>query len=139
MSRIDCGCVCIETGEQQNYQDGNPLPSLKEVVLKQGKYCLKIDYPLDNPYKFKFNVNKKGITRGDFIELVCKHYHKVYDEENGTSNIKEQLGIDAGCGPLLNRITTNGKYGIWGHVIGDLVLVCANVSSKNVITLGVDS
>lgn len=40
---------------------------------------------------------------------------------------------------MLNRNFIDGKFGIWGHDIGDLVLVDASVSKKNVISLGVDS
>jgi hypothetical protein len=36
-------------------------------------------------------------------------------------------------------IGKKGKYGIWGHSIGDLVLIDADVDAKGNITLGVDS
>lgn len=40
---------------------------------------------------------------------------------------------------MYNRIKTNGDYGIWGHVLGDLMLHTLYFEEKNVITVGVDS
>jgi hypothetical protein len=97
-----------------------------EVVLKPNTpYELLIDYPTSYPYRKRFNTGKNGMTRIELATFICKHYRKMYaNEEADEANGKE------------------GRYGIYGHYIGDLVLVDATVSTKdsqNFITIGVDS
>lgn len=105
-----------------------------EVILPANKeYTLIIDYPVSVPYKVKFKTKSKGITRLQFADLVCREYHKMYKEEDKTS------GGDPGhIAGMYNRERSEGKYGIWGHDIGDLVLVNAEVKGRT-ISLGVDS
>lgn len=91
----------------------------KEVVLAPNKtFTLVIDYPTSTPYKAKIKTGKKGLSRIKLTEVICKHYRKMYAEEDESSD---------------------SKYGIWGHSIGDLVLVDADIDAKGNITLGVDS
>lgn len=105
-----------------------------DVVLKPGDYILVIDYPVTVFYTTPLTVEASGLTRGGLVQFICRHYKKMYKEEDSGSKIK------AGNIPgMYNRNETNGKYGIYGHDIGDLVLCSAEVSKKNVITLGVDS
>lgn len=107
----------------------------KEVVLPPNKeYTLVIDYPVSNPYKAKLKTGKRGLTRLQLADKICKHYRKMYAIEDGTA------GGDPGHIPgMLNRARSNGKYGIWGHGIGDLVLCDATVKPNGNIFLGVDS
>lgn len=107
----------------------------KDIILKPNtKYILKVDYPLRDSCKVEFNTGKIGFTREKLIDKICKLYRKIYQIEDSSSKIKS--GLIPG---MLNRNFTNGKFGIWGHGIGDLCLVSANISKNNVITLGVDS
>jgi len=107
----------------------------KEVVLPpKQEYTLVIDYPTSTPYKAKIKTGKKGMTRIQLADKICKHYRKMYAEEDATS------GGDTGHIPgMLNRMPSEGKYGIWGHDIGDLVLCSATVKKNGEIHLGVDS
>lgn len=107
----------------------------KEVVLPpEQEYTLVIDYPTSNPYKAKLKSGKKGLTRIQLADKVCKHYRKMYAEEDGTA------GGDPGHIPgMLNRAHSEGKYGIWGHDIGDLILCDATVRKNGEIHVGVDS
>ena len=107
----------------------------KEVVLPPNKeYILVISYPVSTNYKAKLKTGKKGMTRLQLASQICKHYRKMYAEEDSSA------GGDPGHIPgMLNRAQSEGKYGIWGHDIGDLVLCDADVDAKGNITLGVDS
>ena len=124
----------IESGEKYPYENDGKI-NYKDIVLPPNQqFVLKIDYPLTESAIFKFNSSPKGTTRHQLSEKIRKCYKKVYEDEDKsvghkTSNIKG----------MFNRDFSDGKYGIWGHDIGDLVLVDADVSKKNVITLGVDS
>lgn len=69
------------------------------------------------------------------MNAITETYRKIYETERQTSTIKE--GYIPG---MWNRITTDGVHGIWGHVIGDLVLTKVIVNeTTGIITLGVDS
>lgn len=106
-----------------------------EIVLEPNtEYTLVIAYPLSVPYEKKFKVNSDGMTRLKFVDLICKAYRKIYKEEDKSTKIK--VGNISG---MLNRNATNGKYGIWGHSIEDLLLCDASVGKKNRIIVGVDS
>ncbi len=107
----------------------------KELILPPNKeYTLVIDYPLSTPAKRTFKSGKNGLSRGKFVSIVRSFYKKVYDIEDGTTKIKP-----AYIKNMFNRNSTDGAFGIWEHDIGDLVLVNASLSKKNVISLGVDS
>jgi hypothetical protein len=134
MTQIDDGSEYVNDGTEDDSYYDRPLNN-KEIVLPPNQeYILKIDYPLSAPAKFKVKSGEKGITRGKLVSLVRKYYQKVYEIEDSSTGVKPGKAF-----PLLNRNFTDGKFGIWGHVIGDLVLVDAEVSKKNVISLGVDS
>jgi hypothetical protein len=73
-----------------------------------------ISYPLTRPKHVEY-VHEDGSpwSQRQFVEAVVKAYAEVYAEE----------GDDPGHLPgMLNRATSTGPYGIWGHDLGDLVL-----------------
>jgi len=86
------------------------------VLLPNKEYTLIIDYSVRYQYKSKIKTGKRGITRLKLADKICKHYDKMYREND-----------------------RSGKYGIYGHDINDLILVSATVDEKNNIRLGVDS
>jgi hypothetical protein len=133
-------------------QISNPVDDISkmfdpdDIVFDFTKATLIIDYPLHTPAKFIIQSSSDdGFTRKEIAEIVCEKYQIVYTEED------QEVGFgDAGApshadlgGFLLNRIATHGKYGIWGHSIGDLVLhtITANFPDDDipVLTLSVDS
>lgn len=107
--------ISIENSEKEVSQLINP----NEIVVKQNKINLIIDYPLNKPTTISFS-NPKGFTRKDLALEISKQYHKIYTEEEATAKTKT-IPVEQRTG-LINRNETDGKYGIWGHDIGDLVL-----------------
>lgn len=104
-----------------------------DKVLPVGTYTLIIDYPLRHAYRKPFTI-KKPMTRRDIIKLIVKSYRYIYKEEKRTSE------IEVGYLPnTYNRNTTNGRFGVWGHVLGDLLLNRVYVNDAYEITLSVDS
>ena len=76
-----------------------------------------------------------------YKDPICvKSYKKIYEEERKTSTLKEESisKRTKGKSSLINRAQTNGKYGIWGHELGDLTIVDICVKGKE-IRLSVDS
>lgn len=84
----------------------------------------KISYPLKNPaiIKIKITDTDVPVTYGMLLyayTLAYQHIYKIEDEDVGapTGNIPG----------MLNRLDSSGRFGIWGHHIGDL---CYNGLSK---------
>lgn len=115
-------------------EDGRKSPNLKEVVLPEGQYKLVITYPLSNPYEGKFKVGTKGMTRAKLVEKVVKAYKKIYATED------EDVGAETGnISGMFNRATSEGRYGIWGHYMEDLMLHTAYLKKNGVIEVSCDS
>lgn len=134
--KIKLNTTHIKSGKEYIYEDDEVFNNKELVLPPNQEYTLVIDYPLSTPAKLVIKSGEKGLTRGKFVSLVRKYYQKVYDEEDKSTKVPVTVGKR---GPAYNRDRTDGKYGIWGHLIGDLVLVDAEVNKKNVIRLGVDS
>lgn len=73
------------------------------------------DYPLSCVVVVE--IQRDLEKSSEFIKAFCEGYQEIYALEKDSSKIKE--GNIPG---MLNRVTTNGCFGIWGHGIGDLVL-----------------
>lgn len=109
---IAAGCNgCCEIDE---IADNRVLTAANEILIM-------FDYPLRRPHLRPF-VRTGGFTRRDFAEAVSRGYAEIYAEEARTSTTDPEP-----TGELLNRNETDGKHGIWGHDIGDLLLTAAEL------------
>jgi hypothetical protein len=123
----------VKTDNLKDYEEGfipsiglehpqkelSKLVGRDEVVISNTSITVIIDYPLTNEYKFKL-TSKRGFTRAQLVEAISSEYYKLFAEEEATATIKT-IPIDQRK-KVANRNQTNGKYGIWGHDIADLVL-----------------
>jgi predicted P-loop ATPase/GTPase len=144
------------TGDElKDFQDGvipwisleNPqseidkLIDADKIVIPYSEVTLIIDYPLNNPESFVLKSDANGFTKKQLILEISKKYHEIYKTEETTAKTKT-IPIDKREG-LINRNETDGKYGIWGHDIGDLDLSSIEVykseNGKIQILLGVES
>ena len=129
VSRISYG---IKTNDLANFEDGK-IPWIRidspqieirnlidkdETVINESKVIIFVDYPLTNTYTFEL-TSPKGFTRAQLIYEISKQYYQLYDEEERTAATKT-LPLEQRT--IYNRNRTDGRYGIWGHDIGDLVL-----------------
>ncbi len=79
--------------------------------------------------------NKDGFTRALLARLISDEYHNIYEIEEQTTDKSPAL-----LSGWLNRNETNGAYGIYGHMIEDLLLHTLWYDpSTRVVRLGVDS
>lgn len=119
----------------------NHLINPNEVVITSNSPpTLEIDYPLTNLYQKKLDSSK--YTRVELAKIICLTYQKIYKEEKDST----QLPVESiasrtnGSSGLINRAKTNGKYGIYGHSLDNLLLHTIKYNKEmNLITLGVDS
>ena len=77
---------------------------------------VEFEYPLAKPARVIFKA-ANGFSRQTFFNEVRETYRHIYKQEALTTTIAPSRL--AGMG---NRNTTDGRYGIWGHVLGDLYL-----------------
>lgn len=77
---------------------------------------LLYEYPLTEQ-EIRIHKQEKPFTRRQLVLLVCEDYKKIYQEED--LSIPTPAGNIPG---MYNRERSNGKYGIWGHHLDDLVL-----------------
>lgn len=87
----------------QGFAEDGPFKYFEEEL--SGKF--NITYPLE--VVVEGSVEKVS-TIGELLWKVAQMYDKIYKEEEETTSV--EVG---------HRNQTNGKYGIWGHDIGDLV------------------
>ena len=137
----------VQTDDLENFENGR-MPWIRidspevdllhlinkdEVVIPESRVALIIDYPLKAPFAFML-FSDKGFTRGTLIRLISYQYRLIYEEEENTAKTKT---LPPGQRKIINRNTTDGIYGIWGHDIGDLVLTEVDVyrNSQGTLTL----
>jgi len=95
-----------------------------DIVIRKKAIKVLFSYPFSNPQVITFDApNDKHFTRLQLLSMIAKQYQDIYKEEEETSKIKEatydETYPDSG---LLNRIPTDGKWGICNHVLGDLII-----------------
>lgn len=110
------------------------------IVIQNKSVILLVDYPLNNPTKFEL-TSKNGFTRKELILEISQKYYDIYNSEEQSATIKT-IARENRNG-LINRNTTNGKYGVWGHDIQDLDLSSIEVyktyDNKILLTLNIES
>jgi hypothetical protein len=112
-----------------------------EVVIPHLQASVEFDYPLQEAHMFQVHAKDEGITRGQLVDFICTQYETIYQEEDASSKtpvltLKERMAR----GGLINRNTTGGIYGIWGHDIGDLCLSeIAYNPTTNIVKLSIES
>jgi hypothetical protein len=123
----------VKTENKEDFEDGIiPWASLEkpdadipnlidgdEVVISENKITIIIDYPLMNEFRFDVE-SKNAFTRKQLLKEISSTYYKIYEDEENSAKTKT-IPVDKRIG-LYNRNQTDGKYGIWGHDISDLVL-----------------
>jgi hypothetical protein len=129
--------ISIENPEK----DIDKLIDAEKIVIKNAEITLNIDYPLNNPASFILKSTQNSFTKKQLVLEISKKYHEIYNEEENSAKQKT-IPADKREG-LINRNQTDGKYGIWGHDIGDLDLSAIEVyktkDGKIQIVLGIES
>lgn len=106
------------------------------VVIPDEKIRILYEYPLSHTVE-KIHEKKGGFTRMDLFKLIGADYAEIYKEEEASMTIIKKVEIArtenvstqdverellSRCGNFTNRGLSDGKHGIWGHVLKDLAL-----------------
>lgn len=120
--------------------EGQVLVDPDALVIPEDTISVLIDYPLENSTKVVLRC-QGGFTRQDLVQRLQSAYTTIYEEEARTSTIVPESMRSANerwlaehpeatpeerrqhSSKLLNRVATDGTFGIYGHDQGDLVLV----------------
>lgn len=86
-----------------------------DIVIKEEEIEILFDYPLSQTVLMKFH-SPKGFSRIYLWKCIYDGYKKIYDEE------EEDCGKVGFIEGTYNRKPSDGRYGIWGHVISDLCI-----------------
>jgi hypothetical protein len=104
--------------------------SPQDIMIVENEITIEYTYPLKRPT----TRTHIGVwTRAALCERVQRDYAEIYAEEEATMHGKPSC-----IRGMYNRAQSDGKYGIWGHFIGDLVLTTLYKKGK-VYAVGVDS
>jgi hypothetical protein len=115
----------FEGGLRQWIALDNPIDDIQQLadrdslVIDATTVTLLLDYPLIKEFSFELK-SPDGFTKGELVQMISKQYHEVYSIEEASASIKT-VPPDKRVG-MYNRNITNGKFGIWGHDLSDLVL-----------------
>ena len=103
-----------------------------KVLIDDKNITIKFDYPLERPALKNFS-NENGFTLAELLRSIYKGYAEIYKEEEVFEKAKMIKNS-------YNRNKTNGPWGIWGHVIGDLYVEAVYYDAKKkLITLSMGS
>ena len=92
--------------------------------VKEGeKYECVISYPLKKKCEFKVTSNRNLLV---MVLQICNKYRQIYKEEKETMSGNEKLVKNS-----YNRDNSNGKWGIWGHMLGDLTIHSITLDDVN--------
>lgn len=144
----------VKTENKKDFEDGiipwasiekpkQDIPNLlnkDETVIRDTVIKIIIDYPLTNQYEFSL-TSATGFSRQQLLLEISNCYYKLYEEEEKTASIKTVPVAKRTT--MYNRNQTNGKYGIWGHDITDLVLneilVYKTTGGEIILSLNIES
>lgn len=133
--QIDCAIpvVMVPKGKSTKAVDPWELPSNAPLGLK-GTFTFTYNYPLSREVRIERKLPRETSAL-DLLRFGREDYERIYREED------EDVGSKTGNVPgMLNRARSDGRHGIWGHSINDLIFECILMdTSKREISFGVGS
>ena len=110
----------------ENLEQPNEIVTPKDIRIR-------FRYPLSQEFVFEYHNTNNGYTRRELAKLISDEYKRIYEEE-------EEDDGDPGMIPgMYNRNSSHGRYGIWGHYLGDLLLHEVISEGGGMYRLGIDS
>lgn len=98
--------------------------SWEDEMDKTYKGTCYLKYPLSVVAEFPIEFS----SMEELWEKVRSAYEEIYKEEEESSSVTPGLIPN-----MYNRNRTNGKFGIWGHGINDLVLESVIICEDKII------
>ena len=132
-SGLDDGAVADGETEPFNWMDLRDVPgnftrllNPGEAVLEAAEAVLVLTYPLKKAATRSIRpADGKAFTRGELVRLIDETYREVYRVETGSQTSPTPPVHERG--QLINRPSSDGIFGIWGHDLDDLGIGGINV------------
>lgn len=105
--------IPVDACEDENYLQ--ELSDLNRIIIADENIFIEFRYPLSKEVLIRYQ-KQGGFSKRDVLKNIGEGYKKIYEEEENSS------GDPGTYANLYNRRHSNGKYGIWGHGIEDLVI-----------------
>jgi hypothetical protein len=110
-------------------RNGVAVVNPRQKITEATTIKIVFDYPLTNPATFTFK-NEKGFTRLDLFKAIYEGYKAIYDAEKDPGTVNPVV---------LNRASSEGPYGIWGHYMDDLIVEGVRKGRGNTYHLAIGS
>lgn len=110
---IDCNIHAASFVKGDEHEEYDNTEALLPAVGISGEFTFVYDYPLSRVANFKHKLTPE-MTGEDILMLARLDYEKIYKDE------EEAVGNPGNIPGMLNRATSKGPYGIWGHDFSDL-------------------
>lgn len=110
----------------EDYKDEEVRKNLinpDEVIITDEKITMNITYPLSVEVNVPLE-KKGGFTRMDVFKHIYEAYKHIYDEE------EKSEGDPGTYNNMYNRKESEGKYGIWGHYLSNLLIESVSYDQK---------
>jgi hypothetical protein len=105
----------------------------ESLLIPVGTYTFVYDYPLKHVARFQHDLTPE-MSKIDILLLGSVDYKTIYALEDAASG---KTGHIPG---MLNRQTSAGPYGIWGHDISDLYFESVDVNyGSRIVEFGIGS
>ena len=106
-----------------------------EIVIPDTTITVRINYPLRTAVTESFS-QEGGFSRKALVHAIRAMYERIYAEEDKSTAIP----VGTVSANVMNRNTTDGVHGIWGHVLEDLWLEGIQYHpSQKLVTLSIRS
>ncbi len=110
--------------------DADNMKDKDDILIDKDKIKVSFNYPLKKEFIFELvpSGGKLNFTRIGLATAIANKYQEIYQEERDTSVLPEETCKERSerlggkkC-YMINRAQTDGKYGIWGHALEDIVI-----------------
>ena len=113
--------VPVDSCEDETYLQG--ISDLDTIIITGENIFIEFRYPLSKEVLLRFQ-KEGGFTKRDLLKRIGEGYKKIYEDE-------AEASPDPGTyDNLYNRRRSEGRYGIWGHYLEDLVIESMRYNSN---------
>lgn len=103
------------------------------LSIPEGEYTFVYTYPLSTTAKFTHKLVPES-SAINVLLLARADYEAIYKAED------DACGATANIPGMLNRSSSDGPYGIWGHDISDLYFECVEIDeATKTVSFGIGS
>lgn len=128
---IDCNVHLCSFSKGMEVSECDRLPSDTPLGL-DGIFTFVYDYPLSKKATFDHPLIS-SVSAIDILAIAKADYEFIYAAEEADDGPTENIP------GMLNRASSDGRYGIWGHCIEDLFFEGIKIDESNIVEFVIGS